>query len=92
AAQSRMEAQKPGQVLVTVSNANELDGSVATASLDGLETKQIEGGQCMFLDVPPGDHQVRVTGTMAGRVHQDSQIVTVPPGGKGSVSLTLTPR
>ncbi|MGH9449398.1 MAG: SLATT domain-containing protein [Terriglobia bacterium] len=92
AAQSRMEAQKPGQVLVTVSNANDLDGSAATASLDGLETKQIESGQCTFLDVPPGDHQVRVTGTMAGRIHQDSQIVTVPPGGKGSVSLMLTLR
>lgn len=91
AAQARADAQQPGQVLVTVSNAKDLDGGPVIASLDGMESKQAEGGQCMFFDVPPGDHQVRVTGAKGGRTHQDSQIVSVQPGGKSSVSLTLTP-
>ncbi|MGH9396694.1 MAG: SLATT domain-containing protein [Terriglobia bacterium] len=90
AAQVRADAQKPGQVLVTVSNAKDLDPAF-TASLDGIETKQADGGQCMFFDVPPGDHRVLVTGAKAGQPYQDSQIVSVPPGGKSSISLTLMP-
>ncbi|MDE3180205.1 MAG: SLATT domain-containing protein [Acidobacteriota bacterium] len=90
AAEANANAQKPGQVLVSVSNAKELDSSFA-ASLDGVITKQNEGGQFLFHDVPPGDHRVLVTGSKSGQPQQDAQIVTVPPGGKCSVSLTLTP-
>lgn len=89
AAEARAEAQRPGQVLVSVSNAADFDRPV-TASLDGVETKQAEDGQLIFFGVSPGDHRVVISGAKGGQPHQDARMVHVPPGGETSVSMTLT--
>ncbi|HEX5482807.1 MAG TPA: SLATT domain-containing protein [Terriglobia bacterium] len=90
AAQVRAEAQKPGQILVTVTNAAEFDDAPAV-TLDGTETKQVESGQCNFLFVPPGDHQIQVIASKAGKPFRASQTPNVSAGGTSRLSLTLTP-
>lgn len=89
-AEAHAQGQNLGQVQVSVSNAKDLDEAF-TASLDGAESQRADGGQCTFFNVPPGDHRVVAKGAKAGQPHQDSTTITVPPGGKNSVSLTLTP-
>lgn len=90
AADARAEAQRPGQVLLSVSNAGELDQPI-TATLDGIDTKEAQGGQVTFFNVPPGSHRIVAMSAKAGEPHNSSQSVQVPPGGQASVSMRLTP-
>lgn len=90
AAEAKAQAQRPGQVLLSVTNAGELDQPI-NATIDGVETKQAEGGQITFFSVSPGDHRIVATGSKGGQLHSASQTVHVPPGGQASVSMTLAP-
>lgn len=90
AADAQAQAHRPGQVLVSVNNAGDLDQPI-TATLDGVDTKEAQGGQITFFNVPPGDHRVVAASAKAGEPHNGSQSVHVPAGGQASVSMTLTP-
>src|SRR5271157_1930311 len=71
-------AGKPGSLQVTVPNAAEFDGGV-TASLNGMETKRVDGTHCLFFSVMPGQHQVLIQGRKASKTFEASEFVRVAP-------------
>ena len=88
AAKARAQEQKPGRVEVTASNAQTLEPGV-TASLDGMETRAVEGTSCVFGSVAPGPHIVLVKGMKGAKMFQVSEIIRVQPDSVASVSLAL---
>ena len=88
AAKARAQEQKPGRVEVTVPNAQSLETGV-TASLDGTDTRTVEGTSCVFGSVSPGPHIVLVTGKKGSQMLQASQIIRVEPDTAASVSVNL---
>ena len=88
AAKVGAEATKPGSLQVTVPNAAEFDGGV-TATLNGIEVKKVDGTRCLFLSVMPGQHQVLIMGTKAGKTLDASEIVKVAPDSMAAVTVAL---
>jgi len=88
AAKVGAEATKPGSLQVTVPNAAEFDGGV-TATLNGIEVKKVDGTRCLFLSVMPGQHQVLIRGTKAGKTLDASEIVKVTPDSMATVTVAL---
>ena len=88
AAKVGAEATKPGSLQVTVPNAADFDGGV-TASMNGMEVKKVDGTRCLFLSVMPGQHQVLIKGTRAGKTIEASEIVKVTPDTMATVTVAL---
>jgi conflict system pore-forming effector with SLATT domain len=88
AAKVGAEATKPGSLQVTVPNAAEFDGGV-TATLNGMEVKKVDGTRCLFLSVIPGQHQLLIKGTKAGKTLEASEIVKVSPDTMAAVTVAL---
>lgn len=88
AAKVGAEAAKPGSLQVTVPNAAEFDGGV-TATLNGIEVKKVDGTRCLFLSVMPGQHQVLIKGTKAGKTLDASEIVKITPDSMAAVTVAL---
>lgn len=87
-AKLRGQEQKPGRIEVTVANARDFDPGVSV-SLDGMETRSVEGTSCIFGSVTPGSHIVLVKGSKSGKILQASEIVRVQPDSVGAASLML---
>jgi hypothetical protein len=87
-AQVRTDAARPGSLQVTVPNAAEFDGGV-TATLNGIEVKKVDGTRCLFLSVGPGQHQMLIKGTKAGKASEASEIVKVAPDSMAVVTVAL---
>ncbi len=88
AAKARAQEQKPGRVEVTVVNAHAFESGV-TASLDGMDTRALEGTSCVFGSVAPGPHIVSAKGAKGDKMLHVSEIIRVQPDSVASVSLTL---
>jgi SMODS and SLOG-associating 2TM effector domain 2 len=88
AAKARAQEQKPGRVEVTVANAHAFESGV-TASLDGMDSRALEGTSCVFGSVAPGPHIVSAKGAKGDKMLQASEIIRVQPDSVASVSLTL---
>lgn len=58
---TQAEKRRLGKLQVTVMNANHFQPGIKVW-LDQTESKDIEGTDCLFVNVPPGEHLIRVVG------------------------------
>jgi hypothetical protein len=85
---AQRDAQKPGGVQVTVPNAKDFDGGVKV-QMDHSDERTIVGTQCVFGSVPPGTHEILVTGNKGGQPFTASSVVKVAPDFVASASVVL---
>jgi hypothetical protein len=87
-AKAKMQANELGALAVAISGSEALD-SQPEVIIDEVSYGRIESGNWAISRIAPGNHAVRVVGSLHGRQVQASDIVSVPPGGKAQISLAL---
>jgi hypothetical protein len=87
-AKAKMQSSQPGALVVSITGAEHLD-SEPEIMIDDVSYGHIEGGNWATSRIPPGQHAIRVIGSINGKRTQASDAVTVAPGGKAQVSLAL---
>jgi hypothetical protein len=87
-AKAKMQASEPGALAVSISGSEALD-SQPEVIIDEVSYGRIEAGNWAISRIAPGNHAVRIVGSLGGKRVQASDVVTIPPGGKAQVSLAL---
>jgi hypothetical protein len=88
-AKKQIEAQTPGGIDVTITNADKADSPI-TVSLDSAPMQTVQATTCALRPVFPGQHVVGAQTTISGKpVHASSGVVMVAAGQVAKVSLTL---
>jgi SMODS and SLOG-associating 2TM effector domain 2 len=87
-AKAKMQASEPGALAVSISGSEALD-SEPEVIIDEVSYGRIEAGNWAISRIAPGNHAVRIVGSLGGKRVQASDVVTIPPGGKAQVSLAL---
>lgn len=86
--QAEVEARTPGSIKVTVTNARDFEE--VSVSLDASQAKELAGvTEGVFDSIPPGPHEVSVSGTKDTQQRRDSRVVEVQPDTMAAVELTL---
>ena len=88
-AKKQIEAQTPGGIDVTITNAEQADSPI-TVSLDSAPMQTVQSPTCALRPVFPGQHVVGARTTIGGSpVHAASGVVVVAANHVAKVSLTL---
>ncbi|MCR9245568.1 MAG: SLATT domain-containing protein [bacterium] len=85
-----LKEQRPGGIELTVDNAGDAEAGVRVL-LDGVPMQTITNTTATLKPVFPGNHELRVEGTIGGKPHAGSKIVAVTAGAVVPVALTLKP-
>jgi len=85
---ARMQANEPGALAVSLTGSESLD-SQPEVMIDEVSYGRIEAGNWAISRIAPGQHAVRILGSLNGKRVQASDVVTILPGGKAQVSLAL---
>jgi hypothetical protein len=87
AVKAEVKARKPGDLSVTVTNANEFDGGL-TLSVAGRD-RTFEGSSTLLNDVPPGRYEIKVIGKKGGKTFSDVKVAEVLPGDLAKVEMSI---
>ena len=82
---AKVKSSEPG---ATISGAKQLD-SQPEVMIDEVSYGHVDGGSWAVSKIAPGQHAVRVVSSLNGRSVQASDVVSVSPGGKALIALSL---
>ncbi len=86
---AQAEERRPGKLQVTVTNARDFQQGIKVW-LDQTESRDIEGTECLFVFVPPGEHQIKVVGKKQdGTERTASKVTTIRANALTTESFTL---
>jgi hypothetical protein len=78
-----MQASEPGALAVSITGSEALDSEPEVIT-DEVSYGRNEAGNWAISRIAPGNHVVRIVGSLSGRRVQARDAVTVPPGGQGA--------